>query len=234
VDLAEARMAGRRSGRDEAWGASWSTPPEVRADGGLAYRRVADAAWLNEGGSDVDAPGAAWRAVPIGLFGLAGADGLTLDGAVGAMLSGPPGSLVVEDLGLEVVEGARARHCRTFVDGPTALATFLPLRWLVSEQVADPRRTLAAWRGELDWWVFTDGQLGRASVEVSGNRSDAWPTSEGLRGSLSAVLEATDRSRPTDVVAPRPPRRGSAPPSPGSAASKPGSTPTGALQSAAP
>jgi hypothetical protein len=257
--LAEARLDGRRSRLDEAWSASWSVPADVRSTAGLAYRRVANAAWLNEGGSDVDAPGIAWRPVPIGSFDLAGADGLTLDGPTGALLSGPPGSLVVEDLGIEIVEGARARHCRTFVDGPSALATFLPLRWLVSGRIDDPRQALVAWRGELDWWVFSDGELGRASVEVSGNRSDAWAALEGVRGSLSAVLEAVDRSQPTDVVAPRAANRATAPadrgntppaspgsapaPSPGSApAPSPGSAPApspgsalpGALQSAAP
>ncbi len=71
---------------------------------------------------------------------------------------------MAEDLGVELVEGARARHCRTAVDGPTALDTFLPLRWLAGGQLLTVTHPLTEWRGTLDWWVFTDGQLGQSTV----------------------------------------------------------------------
>jgi hypothetical protein len=61
---------------------------------------------------------------------------------------------------------------------------------------------LPAWRGELDWWVFGDGQLGRAAIEVSGLRSDAWAAPSALEGMLHADLDVTDRTRPVDVSAP--------------------------------
>ena len=48
-------------------------------------------------------------------------------------------------------------------DGPTALDTFLPLRWLAGGQLLTVTHPLTEWRGTLDWWVFTDGQLGQSS-----------------------------------------------------------------------
>ena len=48
------------------------------------------------------------------------------------------GEIVPEDLGIEIIEGARARHCRTFIDGPTALDAFLPLRWLLADSSEVP------------------------------------------------------------------------------------------------
>ncbi len=75
---------------------------------------------------------------------------------------------------MELVEGARARHCRTAVDGPTALDTFLPLRWLAGGQLLTVTHPLTEWRGTLDWWVFGDGQLGQASVIINGYPGEAW------------------------------------------------------------
>ena len=191
----EARLDGRRGGADETWGGTWSDP-----DGGgdLAYRRVASRAWVNSGTADPEAPGTTWRQVTPDGFGMAGTAGLTMDGPPHAIVSGPRGSIVPEDLGLAFVEGAQARHCRTFIDGPTALATFLPLRWLVGD--GDPAR-LDDWRGEMDWWVFTDGELGRASVEVSGSRAPVWAQA-GVRGTLEADLLATDRDQAIDIGLP--------------------------------
>ena len=63
-----------------------------------------------------------------------------------------------EDRGLEFIEGAKARHCRIAIDGPTALTAFPEMAWFVGS--ADLHR----WRGELDFWVFADrpGRAGRA------------------------------------------------------------------------
>jgi hypothetical protein len=126
-----------------------------------------------------------------------------MDGPPHAVVDAPRGSIVAEDLGLSIVEGARARHCRTFIDGNTALDTFLPLRWLLydgSYRADDP---IGRWRGELDWWVFADGQLGMAAVEVSGSRAETSWDVEGVRVVLRAHLDATDRDRAVDLSAPR-------------------------------
>ena len=53
-----------------------------------------------------------------------------------------------------------------------------------------------------DWWVFGDGQLGAASVEVSGRRANTPWDSVGVRALLEAELSAVHRSRPVDVSAP--------------------------------
>ena len=95
-----------------------------------------------------------------------------MDGPPQALVDVPRGSIVAEDLGIEVIEGAPARHCRTFMDGPTALDAFLPLRWLLDDGLARGATDVGRWRGEMDWWVFGDGELGRARVEVSGSRAD--------------------------------------------------------------
>ena len=207
----EARLSGHRSGRDEAWSATWAQGPDTRRAragapheeaAGIAYRRVGALAWLNPESPDLNAPGTTWRQVQPNPFALVGPQGLTMDGPPLALVGSRRGAIVPEDIGLEVIDGARARHCRTFVDGPTALATFLPLRWLIGgEPVGLPAR-LDAWRGELDWWVFADGQLGRAAVRVSGLAADAWVDPPGIRGEVGAVLEALDRDRPVDIGGP--------------------------------
>jgi len=99
------------------------------------------------------------------------------------------------------VDGARARHCRTAVDGPTALDVFLPLRWLAGGQLLTATHPLTEWRGTLDWWVFTDGQLGQSSVIINGYPGEAWPTS-GIQGSMSAKLTALYRTVEHHVAPP--------------------------------
>ncbi len=191
-----ALLEGRRAGIDEAWGGTWDGPD---GSGRTAYLRIGRQAWLNDESSDRAAPGRTWQAVGPDPFGLAGADALTMDGPPHAWVDVPRGAIVAEDLGLDVVEGARARHCRTFMDGPTALVTFLPLRWLLHDghgQVADDIRR---WRGEMDWWVFGDGELGRATVQVSGSRADTTWEASGVQAVLRAELEATDRDLPVDL-----------------------------------
>ena len=125
-----------------------------------------------------------------------------MDGAPYALAAVPRGEIVPEDLGLEHIEGARARHCRTFIDGPTALDTFLPLRWLLVDSDAHPEDVISRWRGEMDWWVFADGELGLAAVEVSGPLSETPLDDEGVRVVLEAELSATDRDRRVDVAVP--------------------------------
>jgi hypothetical protein len=194
-------LAGRRAGIDETWSGSWGGPD---GRGLAAYLRIGPRAWLNDETGDQAAPGRTWREVRPDPFGLAEPEALTMDGPPHARVDVPRGSIVAEDLGLEVVEGARARHCRTFVDGATALSTFLPLRWLLSDSHEQEDADAKRWRGELDWWVFGDGQLGRARVEVSGSRADTDWDSTGVRAALTAELTATDRDRPVDLAAPAP------------------------------
>jgi hypothetical protein len=106
----------------------------------------------------------------------------------------PTNLVAAEERGLEFVEGARARHCRVAVDGTTFAAAFPQLRWLAGE--ADLHR----WRGELDYWVFTDGELGRAEGGIGGEASAL--ELDGLQGSLRATLSAIDRDQPVTIVPP--------------------------------
>ena len=198
VPRGSAILTGRRSGIDEAWGGSWQGPDSA---GQTAYLRLGETAWLNPGSDDPEAPGTTWQETTPGLFEMAGPHGMTTDGPPQAVVGRPRGSIVTEDLGLEVMDGARARHCRTFIDGPTAMAAYLPLRWLLDEDVTAETGRLQRWRGEMDWWVFGDGELGLATVEISGIRAETGWDSHGVRAVLEARLEATDRNVPVDVTA---------------------------------
>ncbi len=182
-NVGNASIAGVRQGLDERW--SGSTESEF-ATARAGYTRVGDEAWLRIGGFGPSRS-------PVEPFRMAG-DGLTLDGPVVAVLTATDPAIVAEDLGVELVEGARARHCRTAVDGPTALDAFLPLRWLAGGQLLTVTHPLSEWRGTLDWWMFTDGQLGQAAIMISGYPGEAWPTS-GIQGSMSAKLTALDRTK---------------------------------------
>ncbi len=191
TSVGSSSIQGVRQGLDESWtGSAESDFVRARAD----YVRVGPRAWLGRGA-------AAPSRIMVDPFGLAGTDGLTLDGPVVATLTSSDPGVVVEDLGVGIVSGARARHCRTAVNGPTALQAFLPLRWLAGGQLLTVTHPLEEWRGTLDWWVFTDGQLGLASVDIHGYPGEAWPTS-GIAGTLSARLSALDRDVPRTVQPP--------------------------------
>jgi hypothetical protein len=192
-------LEGHRDGEDESWGGSWDGPD---GSGRQAYLRVGPRAWRNDRSDDPRAPGTSWVESRPNPFDLRGTDGLTMDGPPHAVADVPRGSIVPEDLGLEHVEGARARHCRTFIDGPTALDTFLPLRWLLKDSSEVGDDALHQWRGELDWWIFADGELGAASAHVSGARIDTGWDDDGVRAFLEARLTAVDRDEPVDVTAP--------------------------------
>ena len=199
VDRGTALLEGQRGGRDESWGGSWQGPD---GSGQEAYLRVGPRAWLNDQSDDAGAPGSSWHEVQPDPFGMIGSTRLTMDGPPHAIANAPRGAIVAEDLGLEHIEGARARHCRTFIDGPTALRTFLPLRWLLLDESAPSNEAISRWRGELDWWVFADGELGLAAVEVSGPLSEISWDAEGVRVVLEARLQATARDQIVDVSAP--------------------------------
>jgi hypothetical protein len=186
--IGSSRLNGIRSGADERW-SGWL---DSRYDDGVAeYTRVDTQAWLDQGrGMVPTAPDP---------FGMPGPRQLTVDGPVAAALGLTRPRPVAEDLGIEVVEGARARHCRTAVDGPTALELFLPLRWLAGGDVVNVTRPLENWRGTLDWWTFADGELGQASATISGYPGEAWPTT-GIQGQISARMTATNRTVPHVVT----------------------------------
>jgi hypothetical protein len=181
-------LDGRRNGRNEEWHAQFAT---VWRSGEESYARVGDAGWTRDG----DGP---WAPLADGSV----ADLETLDRAVVSEALAPQERVAAEDRGLELIGGARARHCRTAISGPIALRAFPSLRWLIGQGPLDTTPELGSWRGEVDWWVFGDGQLGMATVTVSGQPGGGPVT--GLQATLRARLTALDRDAPQAVGPPGP------------------------------
>jgi hypothetical protein len=80
------------------------------------------------------------------------------------------------------------------VDGQTFEAAFPQVRWLVGS--ADLRR----WRGQLDYWVFLDFQVGQVAGSVNGDAADVVPGA--LQGTIDVRLTATERGRSFVVYPP--------------------------------
>jgi hypothetical protein len=118
-----------------------------------------------------------------------------LDDTVLAQALSRSNRATAEDRGLEYVEGARARHCRVAVDGPTFMATFPQLTWLSGDA------SVKAWRGQLDYWIFGDGELGRVEGFVNGAAQDILP--HGLLATVNVRLTATNRDEIVTITAPR-------------------------------
>ena len=106
----------------------------------------------------------------------------------------PGDRAVAEDHGLSFIEGARARHCRVALDG-AALRRALPqVDLLVGET------DLSRWRGELDYWVFADGQLGQVDGRLTGPAGSLDP--DALNALIRFRLTAVDRGLPINVMPP--------------------------------
>ena len=209
--LASAGLSGVRSGIDESWQATvaaeaGSGASFVRADV-LAYTRIGGSTWLRSGTEPWRPAGLTERlTIPVenGLPQPSPivVDRRTLDtGVIAADLS-DAARLASEDVGIELVGGARARHCRLLTGGILALQGFRPLRWLIGQPPLSDDPALAAWRGPLDWWVFGDGELGMATVAVEGLPVPGSPA--GIQEMLQATLTARDRGAPRTITAPVP------------------------------
>jgi hypothetical protein len=134
-------------------------------------------------------PGTGWQ--PTDRAALAD-DGLDVAVRAAALSSGS--RVAAEMLGVAYFEGARARHCRIALDGPTFLRAFPQVSYLIED--ADVSR----WRGELDYWVFTDGELGRASAVISGDAVEI--VKGGLQAHVRATITATERDAAHPVTPP--------------------------------
>lgn len=165
-------LSGLRVGNDFRWLAYLASTREI---GRYGAARSGDRAWLL-------GPGSRWRQS-------AGATGTedTVDlHALEAALT-PDYRSTAEDRGVEVIEGARARRCRIAIDGPVFAAAFPQARWLIG------RADLHRWRGQLDYWVFLDGQLGQVTGSVNGEAAELVP--DALQGTVEVRLTATERGR---------------------------------------
>lgn len=172
-------LHGTRVGTDVRWAADVATELAL---GQFGTARVGSRAWTRE-------PGRGWVETDPATL-----DGELIDAQVLATALEAGVRAAAENRGVEFVEGARGRHCRIAVDGPTFVAAFPQARWLVGSD------TLRRWRGQLDYWVFTDGELGQVAGSVSGPPGALGV--EGIGGTIRVTLTATDRGAARSIVPP--------------------------------
>lgn len=178
--LGSVDLDGARSGSDFRWTAQAAGDRGLGAHGAA---RIAPQAWTQ-------IPGGDWSGVPA-----ASLDDATVDVRAVAVALPADVRTTAEDRGLEFVEGAAARHCRVAIDGPTFVAAFPQATWLVGDLPP-----LSRWRGEVDYWIFLDGEVGRMVGTVSGAAGDLRPGA--LQAALRVRLDATDRGEPVTLVPP--------------------------------
>jgi len=172
-------QAGTRNGDEFRWLAYVATDRELGWYGAAATSGLA---WLRSAGRG-------WQQTSPSAVADATMDVRAIDAALTADYRA-----VAEDRGTEVIEGAPARRCRIAVDGTTFRSAFPQVRWLVGQ--AD----IGHWRGQLDFWVFMDGQVGQVAGDVSGEGSVVEP--DALRGTVEVLLTATERGRPVVIYPP--------------------------------
>jgi hypothetical protein len=177
--LGDARVRGARSGRDFRWLGEVTTTRQIGFAGAAV---LGGDGWMRE-------PGTRWRTVP-----LPTAEAEALDLSVISAALDPLERAPAEDIGLAYVEGARARRCRIAVDGTVFREAFPQVRWLVGDT------DLTTWRGEIDVWVFADGQVGRAEGRLGGGGYAIDPNA--VRAELTTVLTATNRGEPVTITPP--------------------------------
>jgi len=172
-------LNGLRSGNDFRWLAYVAS---IRQLGQYGSARIGPDAWGLT-------PGTRWRATPATEV----VDDMVDIQALNVALT-PGYRATAEDRGVEVIEGARARHCRIAVDGPVFVEAFPQARWLTDDN------DLHRWRGQLDYWVFLDGQLGQVAGSVNGEGADV---EEGaIQGTIDVHMTATERDRDTVIYPP--------------------------------
>jgi hypothetical protein len=172
-------LSGLRVGGDFRWLAYVATNRQL---GEYGSARLGDRAWART-------PALGWRIVDPSTV-----ERDTLDAQALATALVPDYRSTAEDRGVEVLEGARARRCRVAVDGETFEAAFPQVRWLIGS--ADLHR----WRGQLDYWVFLDGQVGQIAGNVNGEAAGILP--DALQGTVEVRLTATERARSFVVYPP--------------------------------
>jgi hypothetical protein len=170
---------GIRNGADVRWTGFAATRVTLGTHG---MARIGDRAWVLQ-------PGIAWTAVPLDV-----AAGTDLDRQLVTAALTPGNRAVAEDRGLAYIEGARARHCRITIDGATLRRALPAINLLVGSS------DLSIWRGDLDFWVFADGQLGQADGRVTGPAIGI--EEDALIAELRFRITAVDRGLPISVMPP--------------------------------
>lgn len=177
--LGSVDLAGVRVGGDFRWQAYVATSDQLGLYGAA---RSGMQGWIRTPSTD-------WHAVPV-----ASVSDDTLDEQALAAALSEGYRATAEDRGVEVIEGARARRCRVAVDGGIFEAAFPQVRLLVG--AADLRR----WRGQIDYWVFLDGEVGQIAGSINGEASPVVP--EALQGTVGVLLTATERGKGLVVYPP--------------------------------
>jgi hypothetical protein len=179
--IGSVELAGLRAGNDFRWLAYVATSREL---GQYGAARSGGRGWTLQ-------PGGRWQAAAVVVVAPDTVDRQAIDIAL------TPGyRATAEDRGIEVIEGARARRCRIAVDGLVFAEAFPQARWLVGE--ADLHR----WRGQLDYWIFLDGELGQLAGSVNGDAASFDP--DALQGTIEVHLSATERGRDFVIYPPGP------------------------------
>ena len=179
--IGSVELDGVRVGDDFRWLAYVASVSQL---GQYGAARIGDEAW-------VVSPGHDWqRTAP------AATSGESVDEQALAIALTSDYRATAEDRGIEVIEGARARRCRIAIDGSTFAAAFPEITWLTGS--ADLHR----WRGQLDYWVFLDGELGQIAGSANGEASGIVPGA--LNGTIDLRLTATERGRDRVVYPPTP------------------------------
>ena len=179
--IGSVELSGLRVGDDFRWLAYVASDRQL---GQYGAARIGDRAW-------VVSPGHDWqRADP------AVTAGESVDAQALAIALSPDYRATAEDRGIEVIEGARARRCRIAVDGATFANAFPEVASLVGS--ADLHR----WRGQLDYWVFLDGELGQVAGSANGEAAGIVPGA--LNGTIDVRVTATERGRDPVVYPPTP------------------------------
>jgi hypothetical protein len=174
-------LSGERSVADVRWIAYVASDRELGLHGAA---QIGDRSWIRQ-------PFSAWRRARPGEI-----PDATIDLNAFKIALSPEARAAAESRGVSIIEGAPARQCRIAVDGPTFLRAFPQAAWLVGP--AD----LARWRGQLDYWVFQDGQIGRIAGSVNGDAADIEPGA--LQATVRFDLSATDRGSAVVVSPPAP------------------------------
>ena len=173
-------LTGSRSGSDVAWTAQAGMTGSPDKQYGLI--RIASSAWS-------EATGSGWTSVP-----LSTTQNELLDETVFDVALTAGNRATAEDRGFDDVEGARARHCAIAIDGQTFASSFPQIAWLTAN--AD----MAAWRGQLEYWVFGDGEVGRILGSVNGSAQGILP--HGLLATMQVSMSATDRDTSVSIAPP--------------------------------
>jgi hypothetical protein len=177
--VGQVSIAGERDGTDVRWSGFAATRFAL---GQVGFARVGPLGWELS-------PSARWDTTTTAR--LIGRD---LDLQLVAVALTANNRTVAENRGLAFIEGARARQCRIPLDGATLRAALPEVDLLVGD--AD----LSRWRGNLDFWVFADGELGQIDGQAQGPGLDL--ADGALLASVRFRLTIVDRGRPVTVAPP--------------------------------